>query len=180
MIMAETATKLPVKDEGKERAPASGWQPWEGLRQEMERTIDDLRADFGGWPFRRGWFSLEPGLRRDWSRGIYPAVDVVEKDDSYEVSAELPGMAEKDIEVKFSDGMLSIKGEKSEEREEKRKDYHLSERRYGSFQRSFAVPEDVDPEKLEATFKNGVLRVVLPKSPEARKKERNIPVTAAK
>ena len=73
-------------------------------------------------------------------------------------------MDEKNIEVKFADGVLTIKGEKKDEKEEKKKDYYLSERSYGSFQRSFQVPDGVDTDKIEATFKKGVLTVALPKS----------------
>jgi HSP20 family protein len=72
--------------------------------------------------------------------------------------------------------LLKIKGEKKEEKEEKKKDYYMSERRFGSFQRAFEVPDGIDAQKIEATFKNGVLTVTLPKSPEAQKKEKSIPV----
>jgi len=85
-------------------------------------------------------------------------------------------MDESNINVKFSDGVLTIKGEKNEEKEEKKKDYYMSERRFGSFQRAFEVPDGVDAQKIEATFRNGVLTVTLPKSPEAQKKEKSIPV----
>jgi HSP20 family protein len=85
-------------------------------------------------------------------------------------------MDEKNIEVNFSDGTLTIKGEKKDEKEEKNKDYYLSERRYGSFQRSFSVPDGVDAEKIEAAFKNGILTVTLPKTPEAQKKEKKIEI----
>ncbi len=88
-------------------------------------------------------------------------------------------MDEKDIEVKFSNGTLTIKGEKNEEKEEKKKDYYLSERRYGSFQRSFTVPDGVDEDKIEAAFKNGILTVSLPKTPEAQKKEKQIAIKKA-
>ena len=74
---------------------------------------------------------------------------------------------------------LTIKGEKKDEREEKQKDYHLSERRYGSFQRSFGVPDGVDADKIEAHFKNGVLTVTLPKRPEAQKSEKKIAIKTA-
>jgi HSP20 family molecular chaperone IbpA len=89
------------------------------------------------------------------------------------------GMDESNIDVKFSDGTLTIKGEKKDEREEKQKDYHLSERRYGSFQRSFGVPDGVDADKIEAHFKNGVLTVTLPKRPEAQKSEKKIAINKA-
>jgi HSP20 family protein len=85
-------------------------------------------------------------------------------------------MDESNIDVKFADGLLTIKGEKSEEKEEKKKDYYLSERRYGSFQRSFPVPESVDTDKIEAKFANGVLTVRLPKSAEAQKNEKKIAI----
>ena len=107
-----------------------------------------------------------------------PAVDITEKDGAYEITAELPGMVEKDIDVQFSDGMLTIKGEKKEEKEEKKKDYHLSERHFGSFQRSFRVPEGVQPNEITAEFKNGVLSLTLPKSAQAKKTERKIAVKA--
>ena len=101
-------------------------------------------------------------------------MDVAEHEKAYEITAELPGMDESNIDVKFSDGTLTIKGEKKDEREERQKDYHLSERRYGSFQRSFSVPDGVDADKIEAHFKNGVLTVTLPKKPEAQKSEKKI------
>jgi HSP20 family protein len=108
-----------------------------------------------------------------------PAVDIAETDKAYEITAELPGMDEKNIEVKFADGVLTIKGEKKDEKEEKKKDYYLSERSYGSFQPSFQVPDGVDTDKIEATFKKGVLSVALPKSVEAQKAAKKIDVKAA-
>ena len=103
-------------------------------------------------------------------------MDIAEHETAYEITAELPGMDESNIDVKFSDGTLTIKGEKKDEREEKQKDYHLSERRYGSFQRSFGVPDGVDADNIEAHFKNGVLTVTLPKRPEAQKSEKKIAI----
>jgi HSP20 family protein len=110
---------------------------------------------------------------------LAPAIDLVEKDDSYDMSAELPGIDEKNIEIKLANHTLTIKGEKSDEKEEKRKDYYLSERRFGSFQRSFQLPEGVDTNKIEATFAKGVLKVTLPKSAEAKNAEKTIAVKAA-
>ena len=103
-------------------------------------------------------------------------VSLAEKDKEYEITAELPGLDESHIDVKFADGVLTIKGEKKDEKEERKKDYYLSERRYGSFQRSFPVPESVDANKIEAKFVNGVLTLKLPKSPEAQKNEKRIAI----
>ncbi|HEX7529755.1 MAG TPA: Hsp20/alpha crystallin family protein, partial [Pyrinomonadaceae bacterium] len=97
-----------------------------------------------------------------------------------EVTAELPGLDVKEVDVRVSNGMLTIKGEKQEEREEreeKTKDRYVSERRYGSFRRTLQVPGSVDVDKIEANYKSGVLTVTLPKSPEAQKKEKTIPVS---
>lgn len=178
--MAEAATKLPVKGETRsaDRTPAA-WHPFESLRREMHHLFDDFRGDFGRPFFRRPRFEMEPFLGREGAWGTMPAVDLAEKDDAFEITAELPGLSENDVEVKYSNGMLTISGEKQEEKEEKKKDYHLSERRYGAFQRSFSVPEGVDPEKLSATFAKGVLTVTLPKSPEARQKEKRVPIKTA-
>ena len=93
--------------------------------------------------------------------------------------AELPGMDEKNIEVKLVNGGLTIKGEKREEKEEKKKDYYLHERHFGSFERCLTVPEGVDSSKIEATFKRGVLTLTLPKKPEAQKPAKRIEVKAA-
>jgi len=107
-----------------------------------------------------------------------PAVDVAESEKAYEITVELPGMDEKNIEVKVSNGSLTIKGEKQEEKEEKKKDYYLHERHFGSFERSFALPDGVDSNKIEAAFKKGVLTVTLPKKPEAQKPAKKIEVKA--
>jgi HSP20 family protein len=92
-----------------------------------------------------------------------PKVDVAETNDAVHVTADLPGLSENDIEVTLSDGHLHIRGEKHDRKEDKDKNYHRIERTYGSFQRSIALPAEVDSEKVDASFKNGVLSVVLPK-----------------
>jgi HSP20 family protein len=106
-------------------------------------------------------------------------VDVAETDTAYEITAELPGMDEKNIEVNVANGGITIKGEKKEETEEKKKDYYVSERRYGSFERYFTLPEAADADKIAATFKNGVLKVTLPKTAEAQKPAKKIEIKAA-
>ncbi len=176
--MVEPATKVPVRTEGKGGEAGSSlqaWRPFRSLRQEMDRLFEDFERDWG-WP--RSTFGIEPFLRRELTFGGAPAVDVAESDKAYEITAELPGMAEKDVEVKLANGALTIKGEKLEEKEEKKKNYHVSERRYGAFERSFRLPDGVDAGKIEASFKNGVLKVTLPKTLEAQKPEKKIEVKA--
>jgi HSP20 family protein len=177
--MAEAATKLPTKPEAKEAERAGGERrPLANLRREIDRLFEDFHL---GWPRPSGRtvFDVEPFWRGEISWAKVPAVDIAEKEKEYEITAELPGMEEKNIEVKFADGILTIKGEKKEEKEEKKKDYYLSERHFGSFQRSFQVPEGVDADKIDASFKNGVLTVILPKSPEAQKREKKIAIKKA-
>ena len=90
----------------------------------------------------------------------------------------MPGLDAKDIDLQLSDGVLTIKGEKTEEKEERSKDRYVSERRYGSFRRSLQVPASVDADKIEASYKSGVLTVTLPKSAEAQKTQKTIPIAA--
>jgi HSP20 family protein len=176
--MADIETKVPAKTAEKpaERAAVpAAWRPFESLRREVDRLFEDF--DRGFWRFpSRSLFDIEPFWRRG---GTAPAVDIVEREKDYQVTAELPGMEEKDVEVKVTDDVMTIKGEKKEEKEEKKKDYYLSERRYGAFQRSFSLPSGVAADKIEANFKKGVLTVTLPKQPEAIKPERKVEIKAA-
>lgn len=179
--MAETASKLPVKTEetAAERSAATGdWLPFEGLRREINRLFDDFGGDIWRAPFHRSLFDTEPFWRRELSWSTFPAIDIVDKEKVYEITAELPGMDDKNIEITLANGVLMIKGEKTEEKEEKKKDYYKSERHFGSFRRSFQLPTGVDAEKIEATFKKGVLTVTLPKTAEAQKQEKKIPIAA--
>ncbi len=176
--MAETSSKVPVKTEKAPAAmPPSLW-PIESLRRAVDRLFEDFD---GGWrtPFSRSFFDLEPFRLPAAAWPTAPAADVTETDKAYEITAELPGMDEKNIEVKLANDVLTIKGEKREEKEEKKKDYYLHERSFGSFQRAFRVPESVDTDKIDASFKNGVLTVTLPKTAEAQKAEKKIAVKAA-
>jgi HSP20 family protein len=180
--MNDEATKLPVKkqEENAQRPAAlQAWHPVESLRREIDRLFDDFDRGFGLLPARRSFFGIEPFWRRERTFVSAPAVDITETDKAYEIVAELPGIDEKDIEVKLANGGLTIKGEKHEEKEEKQKDYYLHERRFGSFERYFQIPDGVDGDKIEANFKKGVLTVTLPKSAEARKAEKKIPVKGA-
>jgi len=178
--MAE-ADKVQVKTEEKAAARATAlqaWRPFDSLRRDIERIFEDFDRDFWPVPFSRSILAAEPSWRRDVT-GATPVVDIVEREKAYEITAELPGMDEKNIEVKLADGGLTIKGEKQDEKEEKEQDYYLQERSYGVFERSFAVPEGVDTDKIEANFSKGVLTVTLPKKPEAINPEKKIEVKAA-
>jgi HSP20 family protein len=176
--MAEAATKLPVKAEH-ETSGGSAVRPLEALRREIDRLFENFDGGFWRSPFRRSAFNLEPLFQRELTWSGTPAVDIVEKDKAYEITAELPGIDEKNVEVNVANGMLVIKGEKKEEKEEKKKDFYLSERRYGSFERRFQVPQDVEAGKIDANFRKGVLTVTLPKKSEAQKPEKKIEIKAA-
>ncbi|WP_342242201.1 Hsp20/alpha crystallin family protein [Inquilinus sp. OTU3971] len=178
--MMTQATKVPAKTEPATPAPASGWDPFQSLRQEIDQVFDSfVRRGLRIFPFGRTMFGSEPIWSRGMIQGIAPAVDIAEKDKEYKLTAELPGLDERHIEVKLSNGVLTIKGEKSEEKEEREKDYQLCERRYGAFQRSFTLPDNIDAAKIAASFKNGVLTISLPKTAEALKSEKTIDVKAA-
>ncbi len=174
--MAEP-TKLPVKTE-KSFGPVA-WRPFESLRREIDRLFDEFDGGFFRSPFRRSVFDVAPLWGREMTWPTMPAVDFTDTEKAYEVTAELPGIDEKNIEVKVANGVLTIKGEKQEDKEEKKKDYYLRERNFGSFERSFQVPDGIDADKIEASFKKGVLSVTLPKKPEAQKQAKKIDVKAA-
>jgi HSP20 family protein len=179
--MAEPATKVSVKTEqtpAERSAALQAWRPLESLRREIDHLFENFDPDFRRHSFHRSIFDVEPFWRRELTWGTTPTVDIVEKNDAYEVKAELPGMDEKNIEVKLVNEVLMIKGEKQQEKEEKKEDYHLHERRFGSFERRFAVPKGVDIDKVEASFRNGILTVRLPKKPEAIKAGKKIEVKA--
>jgi len=147
--------------------PRWGITPWRPSREleEWERLFDDF--------FGRSSLRL-PVEERGWM----PAVDVFEKEDKFVVKAELPGMKEDDINVSVVGDTLSIKGEKKTETEIKDEDYYRCERSYGTFYRSIPIPSNVDANKIEASFDDGVLEVALPKS--AKIKPKKIAVSAKK
>ncbi len=147
------------------------WKPFRELTpftdfERMRREMDRLWDSF----FERGV------TRHDEEREWLPSLDVAETKNEIVVKAEIPGMDPKNIDISLTDGLLSIKGEKKQEKEEKEENYHLIERSYGSFTRSIRLPNEVQSDKINASYKNGVLKVVLPKSEEAKKKEVKIKV----
>lgn len=167
--------------EVKKTAPAATNAPdaWRSLRTEMDRMFDRFAGGWGMLSLRR-MFDAEPALRYESTFTVpSPAVDITEDDGNYKVTAELPGMTEKEIEVVVSGDMLTLKGEKKEEKEQKEKNFYLSERSYGSFQRSFCVPEGVDRNKIAADFSKGVLTISMPKTAKAVEQQKKIEVKAA-
>jgi HSP20 family protein len=153
--------------------------PWSAFRTEKDRLFDRFSGGFG-LPSMRRMFDMEPGWRSEAPFGIAaPAVDVTEDDKAYKIAAELPGMSEKDIDVSITGDMLVLKGEKRQEREEKDKNRYLAERSYGSFQRSFMLPDGIDRDKISAEFSKGVLTLTLPKTHEAQKQQKKIEVKSA-
>ncbi len=160
-------------------APAvSGRGALMSLRDEVDRLFDT----FFSAPFARpgGMFELDPFRRLGgvfrMDGGLNPEVDVKETGEKYEITAELPGLDEKDVEVTVREGVLAISGEKKMETKEEKADYHLTERTYGKFVRAFRLPETADTDKIAAEFSKGVLTVTVPKHEEAQKQEKKIDV----
>jgi HSP20 family protein len=157
------ATKKEVVQKGTPGTQMEAKREWEhpfgSFQREMNRLFDNF---FGG-------FSLSPWtpLERGVTQAFTPRVDLSETNKEIRVSAELPGMEEKDIDVSLTRDTLTIEGEKKEEKEEKDKDYYRMERSYGSFTRSIPLPVEVDTDKVQATFKKGVLEITLPKTAKA-------------
>jgi HSP20 family protein len=153
-------TDDPDRSSRKELAPRYA-EPFSALRAEMDSFFDSF---MGGLPAFSGMFGSSGG------RGftLTPHVDVKETDKEIVVEAELPGMDEKDISLALQDGVLMIRGEKKHEYYEEKENYRVMERRHGSsFQRSLRLPDTVNEDKVEASFDNGVLKVIVPKRPEA-------------
>ena len=152
--------------------------PFLTLRGQVDRLFDEFAGDWRMPSLRRDLFDWEPFRTPLWTHGLVDVrFDVSETDKALELTAELPGIDEKDVELVLSDGVLTLKGEKRAEKEEKEKDYYLSERRYGAFSRSMRLPETVDPGKIKATFDKGVLRIVVPKRAEAKAKKKKIAIS---
>lgn len=146
--------------------------PFLTLQRQMNRLFDEnfmgswgdgLRWPLAGNPMRHMPFDA-------------PRADIAETDTEVEVTADLPGLDEKDVQVTLEDNLLNIHGEKKAEHEERKKNYHLMERSYGAFQRTIPLPSGIDQKKVKATFKQGVLQVKLPKLPEAQAQSKQIKI----
>lgn len=141
----------------------------------MQQELDKLTTEFGSFftPI-----NLPTELKENFD--LSPSIDIVEQKDSFKVVAEMPGMGKEDIKLCIVNGMLSIKGEKSTAKKDKGKDYVMREICYGSYHRNIALPEYVDIDKAEASFKKGMLWVTIPKTAESAKKSKNIEVKEEK
>jgi HSP20 family protein len=138
------------------------WDPFKEL-DELQGRLSTL---FGRAPVRKEGEREERMTLTDWA----PLVDVIEDEKEYLVKAELPEVKKDDVKITVQDEVLTVSGERTQEKEEKGKKFHRIERAYGSFSRSFTLPEDADASKIAADFKNGVLTVHLPKSERAKPK----------
>jgi len=150
------------------RTPSRYTDPFHSFRSEMDRLFDTFMTGMPSVTSMRQGFPAAEGLT--------PTLDVKENDKEIVVKADLPGIDEKDINLTFHDGVLTLRGEKKSERSDERENYHLMERSYGSFQRAVRVPETIDEDKVEACFDKGVLTVTLPKRPEMVKAQKKIEI----
>lgn len=158
---------------GRREAPARQGlegRPVDFFRNEMNRLVDDFFKGFGLRPFSEEMESFG---------AFNPMVDMTEDESSVHITAELPGMDEKDIEINLNKDSLTIKGEKKTESENKDKESYYMERSFGSFTRVLPIPADVDPEKADAVFKKGVLNITLPKLVKEKKAQKKIKIKSA-
>lgn len=173
--MSKKNTAIEVQKETPPAA-AESWPSMLSLRTEIDRLFDEFGAGLWRQPFSRRMNALLPA-GTGWV--LQPPTEFVECDGEYRLTAELPGMAAENIDIKLNDGTITIRGEKSEERKEEKEDYLVSERRYGEFQRTLSLPSGIDADAVKADFANGILTVTLPKTPEAKQKERKVEVKTA-
>lgn len=152
-------------------------QPLRSFRHEMEtlqREMDRLFTDF--WSDEGRMFAMPETFG---AKHLMPRVDESEDEKAFHVKVELPGMDEEDVDITLADGMLTVRGEKKQEEEEKGKDFYRKERSFGSFRRVMPLPGDVEESKIQASFKKGVLTIDLPKSAKAQQKVKHITIKAA-
>jgi HSP20 family protein len=145
------------------------WEPFRGLLNLQERMNRLFEESARG---------VHRGEEEDWVMGAWaPAVDIYEKGTDVVLKAELPGVDPKDVDIRIENNVLTLKGERKFENETKREDYHRVERSYGSFTRSFTLPSTVDTASVKADYKDGVLRIMLPKREEAKPKQIQVDIS---
>lgn len=143
-----------------------GDDPFMQLQRELGRVVEDV-------------FRGAPGFRSAFGGGFAPSLDVKETNQGLELTAELPGVSENDIELSLDNDILTIRGEKREERKSEQRGLHMQERSYGTFQRSLRLPYAPDPNSVTANFDKGVLHVMLPRPQQAQAKDNRIPIKGA-
>src|SRR6184192_2373774 len=146
---------------------------WNQLREMEEATQNRFNRFLGGFPNRMGSGEIHSLAVADWS----PEVDISEDDHGYLLKADLPEMKKEDVKVTVEDGILNVSGDRKTEKEDQKRKFHRIERSYGTFRRSFTLPEDADSTKVTAEFRDGVLKVHLPTM--IRAKSKAIPVKVA-
>jgi HSP20 family protein len=147
-----------------------GRDPFASFRYEMDRLFDDFFSPVAG----EGRNFAAPA--QSAAAVLRPSIDVDETEQAYRVNAELPGLTEKDVELNLRDNVLTISGEKRSEREEEKGGRRYAERSFGRFERTIPFPAEIDAERVDAVFKNGVLTVTLPKNTKAQEQSRRIEV----
>jgi HSP20 family protein len=147
---------------GRDRGLTSAFNPFMSLQREVDQLLDD---------FTRGWPTVG-------ANQLVPSTDVTENDKEIQITAELPGLEEKDVQINVADDVLTIKGEKKAEKEEKDKNYRLVERSYGAFSRSIELPAGIDSNSIKASIAKGVLTVVVPKPAPAQVKKIEVKAAA--
>lgn len=158
------------------------WVPWhrekDMIKAEADHPIFSLQREMNKMfdSFSQSLFDPLHSKEFDFSKSAFPKIDVVEAEKEIKITAELPGMEEKDIDVSLSGDLLIIEGEKKAEKEDEKDGYRVMERSYGKFNRAIQVPTGVESEKIDAKFKNGVLKITLPKTEEAQKEKKKIKV----
>ena len=155
---------VPWSRSDRERIPATGAEslgPMVSLHHEMNRLFDDV-------------FRTLDSSRSAGNRGVWPSMDLEESDKEYRLTAEIPGMEERDVEVLYQDGVLTVRGEKKLEKEAQ--DHSVRERFYGRFERRVALDREVDEEAIDAVIRNGLLTVTIPKSAKASQQTKRIPI----
>lgn len=168
------AKNVTVETEKRSEAGDPVFRPLGLLRDDIDVAFDRM---FRNWPFQGR--ALDAGSFAGSGGGdaaVQPRVDVSEDDDKYEIAAEVPGVDEKDISLTIKDDLLTLKGEKKTERKEEKKNFYMKERSYGSFVRSFQLPDSVKADKVRAKFANGVVTIEMPKKPKSKAKEKRIPI----
>jgi len=148
------------------------WRPFRRRLWDPFRELEEIERFFEEWPFPRPFWSRRGLVRREWS----PALDMFDKGDKIVVKAELPGVNKDDIDISVVGGVLTIKGERKGEEEVRDEDYYCCERYRGTFYRAVQLPADVDVDKIEASYENGILEITLPKVPEVKPKKITVTV----